>query len=1701
MSAPATSRKSARKLVKSIAEDHGYVHEDDWKSMPSAVRERVQRAMRNLESIAAVAVSTLAKNLYTSDARFVFELLQNAEDNSFEKATEDNLTPYVSFELHPDHIIIKCNEDGFEPKNLKAICAVGQSSKSGVQKGYVGEKGIGFKSVFMAAWKVHIKSGHFSFFFQHKRGDQGLGMISPVWEDPENDEPHPGTQMKLELGDGYTPIPSSQYQIILDQFNSINESILLFMRNLGEIRLSIFDNEGNLERSNTFSRERINASLIRLTKVTRTGNKVDSSSTDYYISKHTVGNLDKNENRTYSEYEEKTKAYASAEIVLGFPLSKKSIPIVNYQDIFAFLPMKQAGFTFKFLINSDFVTQANRQDIVTTSGRNIGIRRGIADAFVKAVLEFCNHPKLQYTWMRFLPNKDQRFDAFWSQLVTLIDDKLKKTAVLKPKSENSFRLISSLRYSVDSQLDRHGEPLFRDNDPEMHISKQYRKEDISILRKYCGLAEYTAAEILLAISLDLKSGDARMKSENMDDDWHTRSANYLSDVYLTGDASIRSKLRSLPILPLQDGTWIAAEKHTPFFPEAGGLDVPPELGIIIINSKASQNVYRRQLFSRLGVKEAEVSLLRRLILNRGNDIERIKSSVKQLKYMFLTDKHKQKSEDSRNIWIVDSNITWRRAHHVDVYMPDNKPFGPSKLLEEVKDTDKLSVKFIHPLYIKGVFDDDAASLTSWKNWLCSYAGVRRHMRIISKEKRNELSKECLYVAENHADKFLGFLNYNWGQESKDIESSPALIEQLKGIVVPCHGGLMSQMEGTWLPLPNLQTAWERFSRGSETFPLLKLDREVTRESYTKDWGFLVSSLGVGTEEDLDFYLEILYNIMINDKDDDGEDIDEPSRIFELYGVIYGKYIASPDNAVKDKIRSFIDEGELIYVPPGKSQYNSSRLSSGECVWDGPKSLTIKAPLLATYKALSVENLSTIAPFFTEVLGIGNCDEEILCAQLDDLRESGSNDFDRIKSLYISLWEFLRKKTSNEARELIRRNFASKALIYTKSDECWNTVSQCLWSCATTIRSKKVLEGDYKEMRSLFVGILGVETLNLGLIYTELSKLGESTPTVELVKEQLFAFRDHLNTIRDYPDVKPDLMRKFKIFPVRQPGINQNIQFCDGNAEFAIADRRPLEDNFRQKIRTLGFTFDEIHALGPVIRWLGLEERYLSRLVTETSKVEESDRVLNYSLSRNIESRARALCRVAKHFNSPKWRTTEEFQELYDMLKEAKVFETDKISCLQIVQQGGKQYSHEISRSEFHLEETDVGLDIFVPQEKKSQALCLARALPARLFEWMTTVPSTKNSSSINDRSHSLVKDILKEDSDIYNQILLAEGIVDIDIEDEDVSDEEDSTTASSARGEASEAYGSTEFGSNMATPLTDISSPRMDFDQDEILPTVAHQDIIGANSRFASSRSATRVLIQETPSNASARNIELSTSIQREAISASIGYTGLLSQVVSAARRASFPTKGIFDLDALRESLPSIAATNSNLYETDGSEFNSALGLPQMERDKMIGAAGELYVFELLKACNPSLPNFGVDNWKSRIRSYARKHPEYATMQPWHGIETSDLVYHDSMGAFTKLLIDKCYFDASTWGNRRPKYHFEVKTTTSSCETRFFVSKKQYKMLHDNRGKEDSVYIIMRVFNVGSGNIGLRMYVDPAELEAREELLFTADTWSVVPAA
>lgn len=286
----------------------------------------------------------LAKNLYNSSARFVFELLQNADDNSYLRTRSLSAVPFVSFHVYHRRIVVECNEDGFTPENLTAICNVGKSSKTGAQ-GYIGEKGIGFKSVFMVAWKVHIQSGDFSFYFQHKMGDSGMGMISPVWEDTSETLARPLTRITLFLHEaGSDELLDRQQETTLQQFRELQATFLLFMKNLQRIEVTMYDKSDAQISSTAFSMETHGQNRVELKRRVVADEGIEEHTQYYHITKDTASGLPKSENRTYTAEELSNSAYANADIVLAFPLTQDSVPIVEAQDVFAFLPIRNMGF-------------------------------------------------------------------------------------------------------------------------------------------------------------------------------------------------------------------------------------------------------------------------------------------------------------------------------------------------------------------------------------------------------------------------------------------------------------------------------------------------------------------------------------------------------------------------------------------------------------------------------------------------------------------------------------------------------------------------------------------------------------------------------------------------------------------------------------------------------------------------------------------------------------------------------------------------------------------------------------------------------------------------------------------------------------------------------------------------------------------------------------------------------------------------------------------------------------------------------------------------------------------------------------------------------------------------------------------------------------------------------------------------------------
>jgi hypothetical protein len=90
---------------------------------------------------------------------------------------------------------------------------------------------------------------------------------------------------------------------------------------------------------------------------------------------------------------------------------------------------------------------------------------------------------------------------------------------------------------------------------------------------------------------------------------------------------------------------------------------------------------------------------------------------------------------------------------------------------------------------------------------------------------------------------------------------------------------------------------------------------------------------------------------------------------------------------------------------------------------------------------------------------------------------------------------------------------------------------------------------------------------------------------------------------------------------------------------------------------------------------------------------------------------------------------------------------------------------------------------------------------------------------------------------------------------------------------------------------------------------------------------------------------------------------------------------------------------------------------------------------------------FDLQHWRSGIRGYAEVLPEYRGLRAWPGRETSDLVYDDINGVFTRLMISLGYLNADYWAGKTPRYYIEVKCTTGACETPCIVSQHQVDLV------------------------------------------------------
>lgn len=140
--------------------------------------------------------------------------------------------------LHGGFLHIRSNQIGFSEDDVEAICAVGSSTKKNETStnSSIGEKGIGFKSVFRVADLVWLSSRGYHLKWDRNRK---FGVFAPEWWDDWPDPAYP-------QGNGQTSfcmrIPQmqdrEQVHVDLKKFDS---ALLLCLNKLRHVELEVVE--------------------------------------------------------------------------------------------------------------------------------------------------------------------------------------------------------------------------------------------------------------------------------------------------------------------------------------------------------------------------------------------------------------------------------------------------------------------------------------------------------------------------------------------------------------------------------------------------------------------------------------------------------------------------------------------------------------------------------------------------------------------------------------------------------------------------------------------------------------------------------------------------------------------------------------------------------------------------------------------------------------------------------------------------------------------------------------------------------------------------------------------------------------------------------------------------------------------------------------------------------------------------------------------------------------------------------------------------------------------------------------------------------------------------------------------------------------------------------------------------------------------
>ncbi|KAH0381611.1 hypothetical protein KCU92_g6939, partial [Aureobasidium melanogenum] len=885
----------------------------------------------------------LSIQLYSEASHFLFELIQNADDNTY----ADDVQPQVTLAYRSDGLLLfGCNEQGFSSADVSAICDINQSTKTLLKegkKGRIGEKGIGFKSVFKVANKVWITSNNFSFMFDKTKP---LGMVDPIWAEfpdfPEQLRTNTMICLKIEK--------QEDRDTVREQLTKVLEpSSFMFLRRLTKVRVVRLDDSGDTFDELIMSHEhRPFADDLQIVTTTRSKG-TRSWKSRYLLSDYVAREMPSTKLR---------QGVTETSIKLAFPINDQQQPLIAKQDVYAFLPVCSSG--LPFLVQADFLLVASRQAIDESQLWNRRLQDHMVHALVQA-FQRLNGTHLKYTWPAYLP-ETQVAHKFFDKIKDKFLDRVKDVKILESRS-GELAKPKVMMLVPDQYKDTDGIPLLTPAN-DRYLSTKYDTSHVSSLVTQA--VDDKKFFEMLKTYISKQAEEFRNKS----DTWHGK----VSTVIMAGQKQFNlDELRIMSVVPLDDGSWISAmSRHKPSYSRVANRSAPPVafylprsdanivvpkgVSLSIVDHQASRNEERRNFFRRIGAQDLDYEdVLRGIIKQHKESIANadVDLLLSHAQYVFSMPSASRLAQNlSTMLWLADSRGEQSRG--IDLHM-DN-PFKPA--VSQMFSANPTVARFIHPKYLE-VYQENVELRTRWLAWLRECLGVHDVPRLSNKTNRG-LSVEFEWLVNNLPSRqWLTIIRLNWDdyQLNKVPKSGDMRIpgeevrNRIASLPVDCTDGRRAKLQDTILP--TLRSAVLTIQHMGFHF----LD---VNDEQNSDW-LKFSSFGVITHRDLDFCLKLLMKFPASGVSPD------KMTVIKLYRDIHS--FCEPSLTARERTRNAFKDLPLIFLPETLKWVNLQT-----CVWEAPSCLRKVRPIAHIY--------GPVQSFFKNILnlqdaGIGDFVNELI----------------------------------------------------------------------------------------------------------------------------------------------------------------------------------------------------------------------------------------------------------------------------------------------------------------------------------------------------------------------------------------------------------------------------------------------------------------------------------------------------------------------------------------------------------------------------------------------------------------------------------------------------------------------------------------------------------------------------------------------------